>query len=322
MKVLIVNILKLSVALGLIFFLINKDYLDLSLISKMNISSVFLVLSLSFIAISINNLRWTILLKSQGLHFKFRQTLKLSFIGMFFNFALPSSIGGDVVKAFYLIKSSPQDKSKSIMSVVVDRILGLVIMLAMAIFALLMNMKLVKSNVELATIFSSLTVVFISAVVFLSFAFSKKINASKSIKFIVNKVPSFISSPYLALSFYGSSLKQVFTGLCLSVCSQLATILIFKVAGDAVGLPVDLIVYMFAVPIGLMIMSLPIAPAGIGVGQVAFLYLFNVYTGESVGVGTLVVTIFQMSLLVYGFVGAYFYVKNKTSINQVVTDVR
>lgn len=322
MKQSIVNILKLVIAFGLIYFLINKGYLDLSLLDRLNIYSITGVLLLSFLGLVVNNFRWTLLLKSQELMYSFSSTLKLSFIGIFFNFALPSSIGGDVVKAYYLVKSSSQQKSKAVMSVVVDRFLGLISMLVLAVFAMLMNFELIKSNLELYSIFLSMLGILVGVLLFLIVAFSNTVHSTPWIQFSLNKLPVFIKEPYLALCSYGKSIKQVIVAILLSFVSQFCIIMVFKIVGDAMGAELSLYPYLFAVPIGLMIMSLPIAPAGIGVGQMAFLYLFKVYTGEAIDVGTLGVTVFQMSLLVYGFVGCYFYVKNKAAINQVVTDVR
>jgi len=44
---------------------------------------------------------------------------------------------------------------------------------------------------------------------------------------------------------------------------------------------------MFAVPMGFVVSAVPIAPAGVGVGQVAFLYLFQTYMGNSSSFGAI-----------------------------------
>lgn len=322
MKPYLLNIIKLGFAFVLIYILVNKGYLNVSLLKQINIVSIFLVLALTFIGLVVNNVRWTLLLKTQGLVYNFFSTLKLSLIGIFFNFALPSSIGGDVVKAYYLARSSENEKSRAIMSVIVDRFLGLIAMLILAIFAMCMNYELVKSNINLYSIFLSAICILSGALIFLTIAFSNTIHNLKSIQYILNRLPNLIKNPYLALCSYGQNKKSVLIAITISFISQLAIVLIFKVVGDAVNADVSFYAYLFAVPIGLIVMSLPLAPAGIGIGQMAFLYLFKAYTGENLDVGTLGVTVLQMSLLVYGFVGAYFYVKNKAAINQVVTDVR
>ena len=39
--------------------------------------------------------------------------------------------------------------------------------------------------------------------------------------------------------------------------------------------------YFFLVPVGTVVQALPISPAGIGVGQAAFFFLFNHYLGAA-----------------------------------------
>src|SRR5204863_360725 len=49
-----------------------------------------------------SSLRWQILARPLGFHRPITQYLSFYFIGMFFNLFLPTSVGGDVVRAWYL----------------------------------------------------------------------------------------------------------------------------------------------------------------------------------------------------------------------------
>ncbi|NJL25268.1 MAG: hypothetical protein HC902_08875, partial [Calothrix sp. SM1_5_4] len=42
----------------------------------------------------------------------------LYLIGIFFNFALPGSVGGDVVRGYYLVADHPERRMDSILSIV------------------------------------------------------------------------------------------------------------------------------------------------------------------------------------------------------------
>jgi uncharacterized membrane protein YbhN (UPF0104 family) len=59
------------------------------------------------------------------------------FIGMFFNLVLPTSVGGDVVRAWYLNGKSGR-KAAAFASVVLDRLNGLFVLVAMACLAVLL----------------------------------------------------------------------------------------------------------------------------------------------------------------------------------------
>jgi hypothetical protein len=56
---------------------------------------------------------------------------------------------------------------------------------------------------------------------------------------------------------------------------------------------------------------LPIAPAGIGVGQVAFLFLFKFYLGKETPLGPTAATAMQVFSFAWGLVGAIFYLQRK-----------
>src|SRR5207247_817835 len=59
--------------------------------------------------------RWQVLSRSLGIEVKFYRFVVLHFLGLFCNNILPSGIGGDFVKAYYL--SKPDQKHKSLLSV-------------------------------------------------------------------------------------------------------------------------------------------------------------------------------------------------------------
>jgi hypothetical protein len=84
--------------------------------------------------------------------------------------------------------------------------------------------------------------------------------------------------------------------------------------GEALGVSIPLTAYLFCIPLGFVATALPIAPAGVGVGQIAFLFLFHAYAPESRDMGAAAITAFQMAMLAWGAVGAVFYVKYKSPV--------
>jgi len=72
--------------------------------------------------------RWHLLLKNCHATMKWIRTAQLTFIGLFANLFLPSSMGGDVLKAFYASREIPHIKPTVIMSIIMERLLGFVAM--------------------------------------------------------------------------------------------------------------------------------------------------------------------------------------------------
>ena len=76
--------------------------------------------------------RWQLLLRVQGIALSWARVFMLLLIGVFFNFIIPGGTGGDVVKIFYLLKETPGRRTQALLAVLVDRLIGLFALIAMA----------------------------------------------------------------------------------------------------------------------------------------------------------------------------------------------
>ncbi|MBJ01585.1 MAG: hypothetical protein CMK00_01800 [Planctomycetes bacterium] len=77
-------------------------------------------------------LRWWWLLSASGCPARAGPVLRLSFLGLFFNLALPGLTGGDVARAALATRENPERRAEALVSVVVDRLLGLVTLVLLA----------------------------------------------------------------------------------------------------------------------------------------------------------------------------------------------
>ncbi len=79
----------------------------------------------------VSSLRWQLLARPLGFDPGWRRFTGFYFIGMFFNLVLPTSVGGDVVRAWYLDGHSGR-RLDAFLTVLVDRVSGLLVLLALA----------------------------------------------------------------------------------------------------------------------------------------------------------------------------------------------
>ncbi len=123
-----------------ITYLVNTGKLDPSQIKFQSgkisyIFGAFLLIALpSILAI----FRWFLLLRGLGNKMSFFSTMKLGFIGTFFNTFMLGAFGGDLVKIGYIIKQSKQ-KTEAIASIFADRISGLIGLLIVGGIAIIAN---------------------------------------------------------------------------------------------------------------------------------------------------------------------------------------
>ncbi|MCD6406216.1 MAG: flippase-like domain-containing protein, partial [Planctomycetes bacterium] len=78
------------------------------------------------------SLRWKSLLGAQGIRIGFWRTLELTYLGLFCNNFMPGLTGGDVVKAYYASKLTSTKKTNAVVTVFLDRLIGLVMLGAVA----------------------------------------------------------------------------------------------------------------------------------------------------------------------------------------------
>jgi uncharacterized protein (TIRG00374 family) len=93
--------------------------------SRLNILFFLLALVIFMAGQVLVGFRWWLLLRSQDIHIGFWPAVKLHYLGLFYNNFMPSSVGGDLVRAWYVTKHSHR-RFESALSVFVDRAIGLV----------------------------------------------------------------------------------------------------------------------------------------------------------------------------------------------------
>ncbi len=309
----ILTFVKFAVAVGLIALLFYKGLLDLSVLKQLT-DPVVLIAGLSLVGISLTLQvwRWFLLLEARNLPARFVETWKLFHIGLFFNYALPGSVGGDVVRAYYIVQEHRERRMDALLTVVVDRLLGLYAMVVIGTGAILFNLERIQSNNQLVSLSIATLGLFLFMTTFWFASFSKRLKRLLRVESALGRLPMSekLIKAYQAAQGYGERKPKLFFAFGLSIVAQFFSIAFMMLVGHTIGeRDVSLATYLFAVPLGSIIASVPIAPAGLGVGQVAFLVLFQMYSGEKSLLGQTAITAFQIALLAWGMLGALFYVR-------------
>ncbi len=299
------------VAAVILVVIVRSGHLDLkvltSLFTSWQSASVLLVLAaLNFLLLTI---RWFDLVNCTLSELSFFRSVKLNLIANFFNFVFPSSIGGDLVRGYYLAQDMHSQKMKAALSVVLDRVIGLYSLISLSAVTLL-YLSFQKDVESLRVLTGSTLLLFLGYSFFLFLIISgigKRI--AKMITWSVLQKPlNFLLSchDYLQESMRNVPLflRTFFAG----IFSQLVVAVFFFQVGQYIGEPqVNFLDVLSVIPLGFLVMSVPIAPAGIGVGQVAFLFLIKQVTGVSSQFGPTAISAFQVALLIWSLFGGWFY---------------
>lgn len=133
MKKFIINFSRILISLGLLLYFIYLADLKkiLNTLGSLDTTPVFIAV-LFFLGLTLfMSLRWRLLTTSLGIRVDFSKLVSFYMIGFFFNNFLPTSIGGDLSRAFYLGKQSGS-RSTSLGTILLERMIGLLATLSLA----------------------------------------------------------------------------------------------------------------------------------------------------------------------------------------------
>jgi uncharacterized protein (TIRG00374 family) len=124
---------------------------------------LWLVLSFCLLGVvqCLGALRWYFLLRVQDIQLRYSKVLQVNLIGFFFSQFLPSNVGGDAVKIFYAMRQTPGKKANAALSMVMDRVLGLIAILFLTLLMLPMEWERLGSNPQTRPVIIGLAIVLI-----------------------------------------------------------------------------------------------------------------------------------------------------------------
>jgi len=309
------QIIKISIMVGILYYLYQKGLLDFTKVSKVISDPAILIFGilcmLSTALISVY--RWRLLLAGQNIQIPFVQALKLTFIGMFFNTALPGAVSGDVVKGYYIVKQQPdgKGKSKAFATLLFDRIFGVSALSFIAFMAMLLNFSTMKESTALSTLVGFISILFAGVVLFYAFILLKT-PLSKKIHQILEKMPagSILGKVFEAVKCYEDHPAIIFKGLLVSMVIHSIIIGFITLLASRLGGfdTVSLSNFFLLTPLGLLVTAVPVAPAGLGTGHAAFYALYELV--GAVG-GADLFTAFVAFQILVNLSGGIFYVRYK-----------
>jgi len=132
------NLLRWGVSIGLLALLFTRfDFTSILRVCLRATPGFFLAaLALYLASQAVSALRWRNLARGIGFRARLPECLEFYAIGMFFGLVVPSTIGSDAARALYL-GERPPGRTAAFSTVLFDRLIGLVMLAAVAAVALL-----------------------------------------------------------------------------------------------------------------------------------------------------------------------------------------
>src|SRR2546427_6489701 len=96
--------------------------------------------------------RWRMVLRVQRFDLSWGRSAEISFVAHFFNSFLLGSTGGDLMTDYYAARETHHKKTEAVVTVFVDRLLGLWAMLLFAGMMMLANLRLLSIHTQLRSL--------------------------------------------------------------------------------------------------------------------------------------------------------------------------
>ena len=260
--------LKSAVAAVVLYFLVWSGRLDTSLLLRATPLYAILVLVLSFLAMFIPAIRWWILLRAQNVSIRFSDAVRITWISYFATLFLPGAAAGDVAKGLFFVRGSSAGRLKSLSTVVVDRLLGLYSLMAMAGIACIPLFFSATDDSIRQRIAFGIVVMWMAATIAM---FSLLIPSMRSVSMRLLPFPKVDSIWQL----YQAQRGVVTEGVMLSLLSSILTLAALGISFVALHQQINLQAVCQVGPLAILANCLPLTPGGLGVGEAASEAAFN-----------------------------------------------
>ncbi len=284
--------IKAGVSMAILVYLFRKiEFFEVwQLFKKVHIEYLAAGLVLYLIGQVSCAYRWKLVASLMGFHNRFAEFFTYYFIGMFFNLFLPTAIGGDIGKCYYLARGNKK-VLRAVVSVLVDRGAGLIVLVMIAGISLT-----IVDSISLPSSLPAGILIGNAAVVI---GLVTPVFAGKYLTRMGEKVS-------LLLTYWKQPLPLI-KAVVISFIFHALIIIIHILIGLSLEMTIPWKFYLFVVPLVVTVSMLPVSLSGIGLREgayVFFLAFVNVPKTEALTFAFGWFTIFLMSSLSGGIVFA------------------
>jgi uncharacterized protein (TIRG00374 family) len=201
-------------------------------------------------------------------------------IGHFFNVFLPGSVGGDVVRAYYVARSTTGRRTEAVTTILIDRLIGLISLLALASTIMIVRFRFFADHprTKLAMILIGALVVATVAGLFTvfrrnlleQFALFRRLEQRTSLGRVLGRV---YNAFHLCLNHRGLLTRT----MLLSLANHVSIVGCVFLIGEALELGLSFAAYLTVFPLINAVASIPVTPGGLGTREAATIYLLHVF---------------------------------------------
>jgi glycosyltransferase 2 family protein len=259
--------------------------------------------------------RWQILLRIQGISIGWLRAAAIVMIGLFFNQFLPGGVGGDAMRLYFIFKEAPGKKVGAALSVVMDRLFGLLTILFLTGVSFALRFKwLTRSGTTLRIECIALVLLGAGiAFVVLFFWLARFGRLPKTIPFRYEVIQS--GNALLRYRAHPAAMALAFS---ITIASHVAYYINFFCAGEALraatGHAARLVDVLSIMPLVNTITSVPISLGGAGVREALFQELLGTLSRVPPAIAAFTASLGYLNQISWALVGGAIFLFSKKII--------
>lgn len=307
MKSIFTTLLKIVISLGILYFLFRGMDFNAFVETIKAIKPISIVAAVLIVLViqCVSSLRWQILLK-KDFDAPYLKLLSMYLIGMFFNNFLPTLVGGDLIKTYYLYKQTGKG-SVALASIFLDRYAGFTALIFNTVIALIFGHYLLEGT-GFISFFLILVVGFICASLVIWVDFMHRWAMTVMSKVHMYGINHKIDEFYEVLMGYKGHMVGFYKAFGLSILVQGGVVIAYFILGWGIGMDVSIGYFFLFIPLATVASMVPISLAGLGVREGIFIYLFTRIGVSQVEALSLSLLFFFVTLII-SIIGGIEYVR-------------
>ena len=291
----------------------------LRVISSAKPGLLIAALGLQAFSIVLSILRWRIILANFSVQVRLVTLSRLTLIGAFFNLFMPSAIGGDFFRAYYLSKRKGRGMSTTLTATFLERSSGLCALLTIGTLASAWNRMSIQ-GIDTLYFFLVLDALYLMVSVMMFHpGFHLRVKRLFD-RFFWREMEAKLQLVADGLERLRRNVSSLFGALSLSLVIQLLSVLIIWIVGRSIGVEAPFSVFLMFIPLVNLTIMIPLTINGLGLREGAYYLLFS-----QIGVPVeMSVTLALLNALVMGSAGIpgamiYSLYKKEESFGEVLT---
>ncbi len=227
-------------------------------------------------------------------------------VAMFYNTIVPAgSTGGDFLKAYYVARQT-HHRTRAVMSVVVDRAIGLVALIILGGTMAALQSHIPRCRQVAIASAGIIALIVVSMVVF----YVPMLRRLIGLEFLIKRLPwqKQVSNAIETMHIYGQRPFLALGALLVSFPVHMVVITAAQFCGIAFGLHIASFYYWTAVPVIVLAGAIPISPQGAGVMEYFAIKLLEPQ-GATVGQAFALTMSIRLVQIFWNLVGVIFVVR-------------